>query len=575
MGDPIYKKFYITSQTSDCTSPPPTDTSKDQCKIEVEEVDQGLVFTLERKGTTYSVASADASRVAKSYPSYNAPNRELADFLLVKGEMYKTFGDKSAPNPIMDKVSIDFGSKDKYDAIYNWLNILANFISHGQLDPKNAKMKEMQSTTIGIATYTFADPALGTSVETLLRGIKDNTKLASGSRSRVEWLLGILSARQKFWDAMKPAMDQSTKLSDTLKARSVAVLTFLFANYVLAEKGTNDLLFSQDIKDAAKSFHDLLSKVDPNYNASKNFYAFIKGTMPELRKANIPADIKNDYLQRISFVETEYEKAAQQEMVDILSSQPAEQSFREYFKIKYGDTPARAAALGIILKNMTVKTGSSGTSYSFAMDKASSELQTWANLQTDGKRNEALQAILYLLKELFERDGKMEVFQDKKIQSTDNFYKTGNFSIMSGNKKALEDLIVWTRSTAKSESVPLLPGETPHIALRKWSFGTELGVGLAGIGAGTALTFVPISDKKAQYYSQGSTFILGGSALGAAGGNLLSYKLNVTKNAWLFDAGGAVVGGLIAGLIWGFAAKPPGPGGSGTGTRFPTDGYGP
>ncbi|MFO1463722.1 MAG: hypothetical protein U1F66_08080 [bacterium] len=574
MGDPIYKKFLITSGTNECLPPPP-EASKDQCKIEVEEVDNSLTFTLERKGATYQVSSGDAAKVAKSYPSYNAPARELADFLLVKSEMFKNFGDKAAPSQIIDKVSIDFGGKDKLDAIFNWLNILANFISHGQLDPKHAKMKELQTTTIGISVYTFADPVLGVSVEKMLRGLKDNTKLAQGTRNRVDWLLGILSAREKFWGAMKPAMDMSQKLSDTLKARSVAVLTFLFANHILAEKGYNDLLFSQEIKDAAKSFHDVLSKVDSSYNASKNFYAFIRGTMSELRKANIPADYKSDFLQRVSFVETEFEKAARQEMIDILSNQPAEQSFKEYLQIKYGDTPDRAAALEIILKNMTLKQGSSATTYSFSMDKISKELQAWVELKTPDKRDGALQAILHLLKTLFERDGKMEIFLDKKIQESDNFYTTGNFSIISSNKKALEDLIVWARTAAKNEKVPVSPDDLPHVGLRKWTLGTELGLGLAGIGAGTAITFAPIQDKKAQYYSQGSAFILGGSALGAAGGNLLSYKLNVHKNAWLFDVGGAVVGGLIGGLIWGLAAKPPQPGYPGDPTRFPVDEYGP
>jgi len=56
-------------------------------------------------------------------------------------------------------------------------------------------------------------------------------------------------------------------------------------------------------------------------------------------------------------------------MIDILASQPDEQSYREYLKIKYGDTPMRTEALDIILKNATIKAENGSLSFVLPMDK--------------------------------------------------------------------------------------------------------------------------------------------------------------------------------------------------------------
>src|SRR5262249_44137073 len=155
------------------------------------------------------------------------------------------------------------------------MGVLSNFISHGQLDPKNQRMRDLMESTIQSSIYSFADPVLGVMVQKVLTGLKDNSKLDPQSRKRAEWLLGIYSAREKFWGAMKPTMDKSETVSLALKKRSVNFLVFMFANYILAEKGSNDYLLSSDMKETAKTFHQVLSKVDSNYDASKNFYSFI------------------------------------------------------------------------------------------------------------------------------------------------------------------------------------------------------------------------------------------------------------------------------------------------------------
>jgi len=585
MGDPAtklptYNIFEIRSTTAECLEAP-ADPAKDPCKIQAEEVESGLSISLERKNGSFQPASADAAKLLKVYPNYRAPAAELAEYLAVKAEFSKVFGDEQNPSDIFKKISIVFEGKevpDKNRAIFNWFNITTNFISHGQLEPKHAKMKSLQETTIKVGAFAFADPVLGTMVEKVLKGLKDNSKLSSESRKRVEWLLGIYATREKFWAAMKPAMDKSQSVSDQLKPRSVDLLIVLFANHVLAEKGYASYLYSDEVKGAAKVYHDIFSKIDPNYNAAKNYYAFMRDSVSSLRSVDLPEAAKKELLLRIAFLENEYGKAAQKEMTDLLSAQPAESAFREYLEIKYGDTPARAGALKIILAGLTFKSGEEGPGHSFAMEKISRELHLWVDGKTGDQRKEALEAINHLLKALFEKDGKIEVFWDKQVQTTDNFYKTGNFSILSNNKKALEDLIVWARNAATEEKLKLSPDNTPHVALRKWTLGTELGIGVAGLGVGTALAFAPIKDQNGQYFTQGSSIILGSSALGAAGGNLLSYKLNVTKNAWLFDAGGALVGGLLGGLIYGLVTPPPpafGGGKTDPGQRFPVDGYGP
>ncbi|HEX5033703.1 MAG TPA: hypothetical protein VFW62_04430, partial [bacterium] len=275
----------------------------------------------------------------------------------------------------------------------------------------------------------------------------------------------------------------------------------------------------------------------------------------------------------------QYEKAAQQEMVDLLAIQPPQEAFKEYLLIKYGDTAERKAALEIILRHMKVKTEGQKEVYSFDMSKIDRDLRTWASAKTGPNYNRALGAVLHLLKTLFERGGKMEVFANKKIQSTDTFYESGNFDMLSSNKKALEDLIVWARSSAIDINLDLQPGDKPHLGLRKWTLIGELGVGAAGFGTFGG-SFAMQKGSQERYYTQGAGLALGASGLCAAGGNLLAHKLDMNGKSWLFDLGGAVLCGVAAGALYYGLADKPGNGGPsgmppGPGARNPVDPYGP
>jgi hypothetical protein len=150
----------------------------------------------------------------------------------------------------------------------------------------------------------------------------------------------------------------------------------------------------------------------------------------------------------------------------------------------------------------------------------------------------------------------MEVYWNGAYRTVDSFFKADNFEkgILGGtNNRVLQDLIVWARSEAEKYDIELFPGRDPQPALRKWTLVGELGV--AGAGVGTF--FIPYQDPEARYYGRGASVILGSSALGAAAGNFLSYELKAGKNAWLYDLGGAIIGGLAGGLIYGFTSTRP------------------
>jgi len=157
--------------------------------------------------------------------------------------------------------------------------------------------------------------------------------------------------------------------------------------------------------------------------------------------------------------------------------------------------------------------------------------------------------------------------------------------VVGANKSALETLIFWARTEANTVQLSLPPDESPHTPIRKYTLLTELGV--VGVATGGYFAFGQLKNTDTRYYSQGGSVILGASALGSAGGNLLSYAVDANKkNVIWYDLGGALVGGVIGGLIYGFAVKPtpPGPGPMGgppiitnpnPGTRNPVDPYGP
>ncbi len=577
MADPIHNFISIQNRAGECLDPV-LDPSQDPCKITLEEATSGTIFGLERKGQNFQILSSDTAKISKAFPSYTIPSRMIADYLLARGEFVKALGDEKNPTPLMDKISIEGADRDtKIRAVADWTNVLSNFVALGQLDPKNPKMKELQVNAIKKAFYSFADPTLGTTVEKTVKKLSEDTKLTPETRKRLEWLLQIFAAREKFWSLMKPKMDKSAQLSKDLKARSINLFVFLFANHLLAENGYNPYLFAGEMKETAKVFNDILSKVDADYDPSKNFYAFIADAMQELKGFQIKPEYQKDFQIRAAFIQGQYEKTAQQETVDLLSAQPPQQAFKEYLLIKYGDTAERKAVLEIILRHMAVKTQDQKEIYTFDMAKIDRDLRAWAGAKSGPAYQRSVVAVLHLLKTLFERGGKMEAFVDKKVQSVDTFYESGNFDLLSMNKKALEDLIVWARSSANSIDLKVLPDDKPHLGLRKWTLVGEAGVGVAGFGVfGGSFAMKPGSQER--YYSQGMGLALGASGLCAAGGNLLAHKLDMNGKSWLFDLGGALICGAAASSLYFGLAKRPGDGpGSmpSPETRFPVDPYGP
>ncbi len=574
MAEPVYTRFKIVGGNSaDCTQAA-SDPQKDPCKIDVFEANLDESFVLERSGDSYSVAAADAKRVAKTFPSYSPPARELKEYLTVRSEFFKLLGDRANPAPIQKQIKLS-GGQSPEEAIEGWTNYVASFISHGNLTPNSEATKKFQEDVIGIMTYMSVDPTLNTLVGKILTAVKNNPKLSAEAKKRAEWLMVVQSVREKIWQIEKPMMDKSQGLSDELKMKSSQILTFLMANHLMADKGYANYLYSPSVQKTATSFDDILSKIDSNYDSSKNYYAYMASVMQGLKGFDIPTEYLADFRQRVNFVEAEYDKKGQQETMTLLAAKPEEAAYREYLGIKYGQGAYRSKAMDIFLKHMQIKSKPDAPVPSFDMVKASSEIQAWINALPEPQQKPATEALLALLKELFERNTKIQIFWGKKVQEADDFYVS--FPIMGTQKTALEDLIVWARRNAKKEDS--LDPVTPHVAIRKWTLTTELGIGVTGFGVAAAMIPMQYSDGK--YYGQGAGVILGGSALGAAGGNLISYAADVDKHSWLFDVGGAIVGGVAAGLLYGFLVKPnpweqgpmlppPGPG-----TKYPVDPYGP
>lgn len=579
MGDPIYERFRLPGISVQECLQEPSDPKKDPCKVEVREAETKLSFVLERREGKFQVASGDAASVAKAFPSYKPPAREIAEYLTVRGEFFKTLGDEQKPLEITKQFKFKhlLGEGQTVEAaIESWVNVVASFVSHGQMEPKADKAKEFQEEAVMVATYFSVDPTLRALAVKTLQGLKGNEKLGAESRKRVEWLLVVLSVQEAMLAHFKPTMDKSQAISDELRARSSGLIQFLFCNHILADKGTNDKLATPSVQGSAKVFHDVLSKVDPHYNAGKNYYAYIASTMKALKDTEVPTAYLKDFRTRINFIQSEYEKKGREEMLNILAGQDAEKSLREYLIIKYGDTPAKAMVMETFLKHMKVKTSKGKILFDFNMEKAAKEIQDGhASLPLEMKAR-ATVALLDVLQGLFEKSGKMEIFWDKKLQETDNFYSS--FPLMGANKNALEKLILWARGEAKDAKDPLAPQKIPHVAVRKWTLLAELGIGAAGTA--TALSLLAVDESEERWWGQGAATITAGAGFGAAAGNALSYALDIDEGDWAFDLGGSLLGGLAAGLTYGFLVPKPGngfqpPTPTDPGRRFPVDPYGP
>ena len=574
MAEPVYTRFKIVGGNSaDCTQAA-SDPQKDPCKIDVFEASLDESFVLERKGDKYTVAPADSKKVAAAFPSYSPPARQLGEYLTVRSEFFKLLGDRANPAPIQKQIKLTGGQAPE-EAIEGWINYVASFISHGNLTPNSDATKKFQEDVISIMTYMSVDPTLNTLVGKILTAVKNNPKLSAEAKKRAEWLLVVQSVREKIWQIEKPMMDKSQSLSDELKMKSTQILTFLMANHLMADKGYANYLYSPSVQKTATNFDAILSKIDSNYDSSNNYYAYMASVMEGLKGFSIPTEYLADFRQRVNFVEAEYDKKGQQETLTLLAAKPEEAAYREYLGIKYGQGAHRSRIMEILLKNMQVKSKPDAPVATFDMVKASAEIRTWMDGLTAAQQKPANEALLAVLKELFERNTKIQIFWGKKVQEADDFYDS--FPIMGAQKTALEGLIVWARRNAKKEDT--FSPVTPHVAIRKWTLTTELSIGVTGFGVAAAMIPMEYSDGK--YYGQGASVILGGSALGAAGGNLLSYAADVDKHSWLFDAGGAILGGVAAGLLYGFLVKPnpweqgPIPPPPGPGTKYPVDPYGP
>jgi len=415
---------------------------------------------------------------------------------------------------------------------------------------------------------------MGSLFQKTLRTLKDNTSLAPEARKRVAFLLSVYQVRDKFSELSKSTAEKSEKVSYNLKAGSTSVMVFLFANHILADRGFKDFLTSETDKTRAAEFHEILSKIDPYYNASKNYYATMGKFVGQLKGLDLPEDLKKDFESRVKFLENEFAKAGRQEMLDILAKQDPEKSLREYLQIKYGDSPQKAMVLDVFLKNLKVKVEKGQPSYDFAMAKISADLQTQISALPIPEKIKMSGALLSILQDLFEKDGKMEIFWNKGTQETKNFY--GSFALLGANKNELEKLILWTRGEAKDTPGFQSPKDIPHVSLRKWTLITELGIGAAGTGV--ALGLLATKEGDPRYFGQGAATIAACSGFGAAAGNLLSYGIDIDKGDWIFDVGGSLLGGLAGGLTYGFmvarpADKPPPT--KNPGQRFPVDPYGP
>ncbi|HKY61799.1 MAG TPA: hypothetical protein VJR29_00110 [bacterium] len=575
MADPVYTRFKIVGgNSSDCTQAAP-DPSKDPCKIDVFETNLEESFVLERSGDRYSVAAADKAKVARLFPSYSPPARQIGEYLLVRSEFFKLLGDKAKPAAILKQIKLS-GGQSTEEVLEGWTNYVASFISHGSLSPNSDASKKFQEDVIGIMTYMSVDPTLNTLVGKILTAIKSNPKLSAEAKKRAEWLLVVQSVREKIWQIEKPMMDKSQGLSDELKMKSSQILTFLMANHLMADKGYANYLYSSGVQKTAQNFDDILSKIDSSYDSSKNYYAYMSSVMRGLKSLDIPTEYLPDFRQRVNFVEAEYEKKGQQETLTLLAAKPEETAYREYLRIKYGQGAHRGAALDIFLKRMKVKSKPEAPIPSVDMVGAATDIRTWIDGLPADQQKSATDALLSLLKELFERNSKIQIYWGKKVQESDDFYNS--FPIMGAQKTALEDLIVWARRKSKSESG--LPPVTPHVGLRKWTLTSELAIGATGFTVAAAM--IPLQYSDGKYYGQGAGVILGASGLGAAAGNALSYAFDVDKHSWAFDFVGALVGGAVGGLVYGFTVnpnpwslgpQPPGP--VDPGTRYPVDPYGP
>jgi hypothetical protein len=577
----VQATFAFSSKASECLNPVSDPALPDPCKIQITDEQDKTTFILDRQGENFAVSTTDAARVNKSYPGFKAPVKQLKEFIFLNKEFVGVFGTPDAPADIMNKVKV-FGSEE----IAKILLTTTNFIANGEINPTQAGKKTQLEGAIQNFVSVFGDPVAGALVEKQLKSLQTNSQLSAEAKGRIEFLLAVNEVRNQYWQALKPEMEKSSDLEKKLKKSSRDVLIFLFANHILAESGFQRSLNGTVVQEAAQTHFEVLSKVDPDgYRPEDNYFVSILKATPQLRKANIPQTYQKEYLKRLGVLDSEYEKLAVQETLRLLPNFSEQQAFRSYFRVKYGDTPARREGVDILLKNLKVQAKKDGApSFELPMAAVSEDYKKWVQGKPNGKQVEANSALLYLLTELFERSQNMEIYWGKKVQSVPNFYSNSNIPLMGTNKTYLEGLIKWSRNFAEDKGADFPPGQKPHVGLQKWWL---LGEGLVAASAfGTFGGLWALENTQEVYYARMGTLIGGSAALGAGIGNLVAYAADVDEHAWAFHLTGAAVFGTAAGLIYHFAAPqpnpfiPPGPdnpctpGDNGNCNKFPVDPYG-
>lgn len=554
MADPVYLSFSFPGKAADCFNPPEAG-KVDSCKVQMTDDKDKSSFVFERQGTNFKVSSADASKLNKAYPGFKTPASQLKDFILLNKEFIGVFGTFEAPSETMGKVKV-FSAEQ----IAKIIDTTTNFLANGEILASFSGKRTQLEGAIRNFVSVFGDEKAGQEFEKLLKAAQSNGNLSSEAKSRAEFFLTINEARKQYWQALSSEMARSEDLDKKIKSASRDVLNFLFANHILGEKGYEASLNGDTAKTAAKLHYQLVSKIDPNYKPENNYYAAVLGIIPTLRKASISKGYEKGYFERLDVMESEYKKLARLETVRILDENPDKYSdqdgFRSYMRVRYGDTPIRREAIDVLLKHLKVKVMKDNSlNFDIPMATVSEDFKKWVKAKPADQQGEATTAVLYVLTELFERNGKMEIYWDKKVQNGPNLYYNSNIPMLGDNKTYLEKLIKWARGSAKETGADVPKGEKPHVGFRKY---TAIGEGVVGIaGFATFGGMMTMENTQDVYYGRMASVIGGGMGVGALLGNSISYAADVDEYDWLFDAGGSIVGGVLAGVLYGTLAPKP------------------
>lgn len=592
MSDPVRYQYVITSPTAECVQPPPLD-KEDPCRVGVTTDNKQIAFNLYReKGTEkFTVIPQDAATVARSYPAYRPPQRKLKEFLEVSRHFFEQFGDRNNIPFRPDEIRL-LTTEQLYEASTS----LVTFISQGNIEPGDPLEIAQQMHAVGNGVALFADPKIGNGLENILSRISTSTTLSGEAKERARYVQSALDLREKFWNLMSPKLETKyldlypndfANLNKILKGASLQIIQFLYINHYGDDAQVKKEFLAGNVIDRKQDYHDTISKIDPNYSVDQNYLVQLVQTLKSVRReAQVPSKLKKVFFRKLNLVIGLLETEAKEETKRLI---PYEKNQLKAFSLsilaKYGNTSDREIALGIILNHLKIESQNGRPKYGIPMTPIDRELRDWVMRQpTPEKRKAATEAILYAIDQLLERGETIEAFWNGKYQTVPSFFDSENFgkSLLGGNNnRILQELIGWAKGEADKQNITLLPGEDPHVHLRKWTLLGELGV--AGAAAGTY--FIPYSNPQTQWYGRGGSVILAGSGLGAAAGNFLSYKLDANKNAWLYDVGGAIIGGVISGLIYGLTTSQPGmaPGDrpidmtppNDPGKRNPVDEYGP